>query len=372
MRINALFCWRHFVDVPNYAVMGLKDILGAGKVLPMDKLVEVVSNGIGRIFKSTFDRKDIDTKGYEIVKLAEARAKEMKIMAAAHKESSQLTGGIEYKGDAVSISSPKEQGVEVVHPVLPNSPLEERIQERLNYQEAKKQHNIESVTSFAAKELKDEPPVTNEPLDEDWTNRFFKIVEDVSNVEMQALWGKILAGEIKRPKSYSLRTLEIVRNLTKDDADTFMKYTNFAFRLNDINFLIKDVETDLIEQYKSDVYFDEIIKLMEIGLIQPVETVSLTFFPQPEPRKLVFISGNKVLVVYIQSNASGLVIPIFKFSDAGNALLALVTPQIPFDYLKAVAKSIIRGTVNVSVKHGDIISIVGDTIEFSEPLKDFD
>ena len=110
----------------------------------------------------------------KLKKLAEARAKEMKIIATAVKENFQLTGGIEYKEEKLNISSPKELPIETPQTILINPPLEDRTQERVNFQEAKKQLNIENVTAFAAEELKNEPPVTEEPLDEDWTTRFFQ------------------------------------------------------------------------------------------------------------------------------------------------------------------------------------------------------
>ena len=136
--------------------MKLNDILGLGKVLPIDKLIDIVSNSVGKISKSYFDKKDVDTKAYEIEKLAEARAKEMKIIATAVKENFQLTGGIEYKEDKLAISSPKELPTETKQTILINPPLEDRTQERLNFQEAKKQLNIENVTAFAAEEIEKE------------------------------------------------------------------------------------------------------------------------------------------------------------------------------------------------------------------------
>src|SRR5690242_20994338 len=57
---------------------------------------------VGKISKPYFDKKDIDTKAYEIEKLAEARAKEMKIIATAVKENFHLTGGIEYTEEKLS------------------------------------------------------------------------------------------------------------------------------------------------------------------------------------------------------------------------------------------------------------------------------
>jgi len=90
------------------------------------------------------------------------------------------------------------------------------------------QKNIESITQKAALNLEGEPTVSEEPVNQDWTTRFFDYAEDISNIEMQELWGKILAGEIKQPKSYSLRTLDIIRNLSEDEARVFMKFASLA------------------------------------------------------------------------------------------------------------------------------------------------
>ena len=88
--------------------MPLDDIFGFGKVLPIDKLIDILSKSVGRISKPYFDKKDVDTKAYEIEKLAEARAKEMKIIANAVNENFQITGGIDYKEEKIAICSPKE------------------------------------------------------------------------------------------------------------------------------------------------------------------------------------------------------------------------------------------------------------------------
>jgi hypothetical protein len=64
----------------------MNDLFGFGKVLPIDKLLDIISSVTGRVSKPYFDKKDIDTKAYEIKKLAEARAEEMKIISKAVKE----------------------------------------------------------------------------------------------------------------------------------------------------------------------------------------------------------------------------------------------------------------------------------------------
>ena len=348
--------------------MKLNDILGLGKVLPIDKLIDIVSNSVGKISKPYFDKKDVDTKAYEIEKLAEARAKEMKIIATAVKENFQLTGGIEYKEDKLVISSPKELPIETHQTILINPPLEERTQERLNFQEAKKQLNIENVTAFAADELKNEPPVTDEPLDEDWTSRFFKIAEEVSNEEMQALWGKILAGEIKQPKTYSLRTLELIRNLSKTEANTFMKVANFAIKSSNANFLFTtNNETLLSETF--NIQYGDIALLTEIGLLQPGTFVNYQIVQSPSETQRVFTSGNIVIIAKVKANTPTIQMPVNVFTNAGNELIKLIKPSPPFDYLTAVAKSI--KNENVEIKYAYILALEGNNIRHTQPLQEF-
>jgi uncharacterized repeat protein (TIGR03899 family) len=348
--------------------MKLNDILGLGKVLPIDKLIDIVSNSVGKISKPYFDKKDVDTKAYEIEKLAEARAKEMKIIATAVKENFQITGGIEYKDEKIAISSPKEPPIETPETILITPRLEERTQERLNFQETKKQLNIENVTAYAAEELKNEPPVTDEPLDEDWTTRFFKIAEEVSNEEMQALWGKILAGEIKQPKTYSLRTLELIRNLSKLEANTFMKVAKFAVKSENANFLFKTNDDKLLSNTYS-INYGDIALLIEIGLIQPGDFVSYQILQQSTDNQRVLTAGNVVIIAKVKANTPTIQMPVNVFTNAGNELLKLINPNPPFDYLTSIAKSI--KNENVEVKYGYFLAWEGNNIRHTQPLQEF-
>lgn len=98
----------------------------------------------------------------------------------------------------------------------------EAITQRIQFQEEKRQSNIWQVLTKAALELEGKEVADHEP-DHDWTARFFNDVQDVSSEEMQQLWGKILAGEVERPGSTSLRTLSILKNLDQPTANTFQR-----------------------------------------------------------------------------------------------------------------------------------------------------
>lgn len=142
---------------------------------PLEKLVEVISNGIGTFYRPRSIRKEADAKAYKIEIIEAAKTK-------------ALVEGKENKAETYI-----------------------RIKERLLFSQVEKQNNIDNVVEVAAEHLGKENKVSEEPVDRHWSKCFFNIVEDVSDEEMQTLWGRILAGEIKSPQSYSLRALELLK-----------------------------------------------------------------------------------------------------------------------------------------------------------------
>lgn len=345
--------------------MELNDILGIGKVLPIDKLIDIVANSVGKISKPYFDRKNVDTQAYLIKKLAEAKAEEMKIIANAIKDNFELTGGeIQYKDDKIALSSPKELSIETNGLIS----VQERVQDRINFQEVRKQINIENVTAYAAEELKNEKSITDELVDEDWTARFFRIIEEVSNEEMQVLWGRILAGEIKKPKTYSLRTLELIRNLSKIEAETFMKIANLAIETRGKNYLFKDKENKLLME-NHNIPYSDIALLVEIGLMQPGTFINYQILSKTSDSEIVFTAGNIVILATIKANTPTILMPVNVFSNAGNELIKLIKRDPPFDYLKYIASSIKSETVDV--KYAYITSLEKNKIIYEDPLLEF-
>jgi hypothetical protein len=88
--------------------------------------------------------------------------------------------------------------------------------------------NVDRIAAIATTELKSEPPTAvneNEPgvppISEDWLNAFENEAAQMSSEQMQRLFGKILAGEIRRPTSYSIKTLRLMSQLDNQAANLF-------------------------------------------------------------------------------------------------------------------------------------------------------
>ena len=227
----------------------IKDLAGLSE--PIKKLIEIVREGVGGLSRPLFTRLNADAKAYEFRTIAQAIA-----------DSQKLLGPVKYENGSISIEgSAKTDQLD-----LPMATLDKRVISRMAFQEAKKQTNIEHITQHATEELSNEQSICSEKPDSDWTTRFFRIAEDIPSEQMQMLWGKVLAGEVKRPGSYSLRTLDLLKNITKQEADLFVKVGQISFVGGGEVFVLNlDNGKYLLDHF--GLKFDDFLLLREIGLL---------------------------------------------------------------------------------------------------------
>lgn len=99
----------------------------------------------------------------------------------------------------------------------------------LDRENTRKLENRAGVAFETYEELKRLPPpscageptdaaVGAETINDDWMNAFLRYAEDASSEQLQQLWGRVLAGEVRRPGSFSRRTLRFMADLDKDVA----------------------------------------------------------------------------------------------------------------------------------------------------------
>lgn len=67
----------------------------------------------------------------------------------------------------------------------------------------------------------------------DWLMRFFDAVGNISDKDLQQLWAKVLAGEIAEPKTCSLRTLDMIRNMSSEEAEIFSHLCKYVMQSGD-------------------------------------------------------------------------------------------------------------------------------------------
>ena len=116
--------------------------------------------------------------------------------------------------------------------------------------------------------------------DFDWFLRFYEAAGNISDEQMQDIWARILSGEINCPGSFSLRTIDVLRNMSKNDAELFNKICSYVIDVESDAFL-PNYETYL---EKSGITYSEIMRLGEIGLINSNGFLSLKITVPPEGR----------------------------------------------------------------------------------------
>lgn len=216
------------------------EVLDVVKALvePSLKLMELVGNAVGTVYEPRHTRKMADAEAYKI-----------KVLSEAASDASSLP--VTYDKGDISMSTADTDDI------FRRAELRER------KQKIREQKNIEGVIGYAQQELLGAPMVPNTPVDEDWIARLFNIIKEINSDEMQHIWGKILAGEVTTPGSFSRRTLDVVRNLSQADAQAFQEIAPYVFR-GGRNLFIPASEK-LLSKY--GVPYSVIMTLDECGLL---------------------------------------------------------------------------------------------------------
>jgi hypothetical protein len=327
--------------------MDIKDIAGLSK--PLTRLIEVVANGIGAV-----------SRPYLIRRTSEAKAHEINVISSALKSATEATGGsVIYKdGDIEAWSKPEDATF-----VVTDINLEERFEKRIEYQERKRQNNVELITSIAASNLVTDTDVPEEMPDEDWVSRFFNSAQDVSSEQMQELWGRILAGEIRRPGSFSMKTLDFFRNTTKHDAELIQLLAPLTVKING-SYVIPIPDKKWQETNRS-IYPKHYITASELGVLYPTELQN-RFFYLPEQTQSAITAGDRLLLINKHEATSELQLPIWNYTKIGSEIFDLISSDPDIEHMIEIGKFFINRKARAQI--GRIIgtSRDGKNINYTE------
>ena len=235
--------------------------------LGIEKLVETISNVTGLTARGV--RKNADAESYAAIKKAETET-EVQLL--------------------------KLQG-------------EDKIAQYFLARNKQKVENVEEIVSKAKQQFAPDEQVSEEPVEKDWMTRFLNIAEEVSDEDMQNIWARVLAGEIKKPKSYSLRTLEVLRNLSKEEAALIMRVSSYQVGL------------DLLSTDDFGVNLTDQIALDDINIICGEELVRTS---TPNKGKISFVLNKQALInIYVPTEVK-IKLKGFKITKAGIEIMGLI------------------------------------------------
>lgn len=197
---------------------------------------------------------------------------------------------------------------------------------KMTYTEYYKANNFLMVAKKADNYYKEHPRIEEQGMyDFDWFVRFFEAVGNVSDETMQNLWAKILAGEIARPSTFSLKAIDVMRNLSKRDAELFIKVCSHSFMSSVTNIYLPN-EDEYIESV--GIQYTDIMKLSELGLIFNDATITLNINLSTQPLILVNTHDLIMLMTSTSGNSEKISIRQYPFTEVGKELSTLISESV--------------------------------------------
>lgn len=200
---------------------------------------------------------------------------------------------------------------------------------------ARSEINATKAVLFAEEQLANDgqvPPDRN--VDEDWLFAWREHAGKVSTEDLQRLWGSVLAGEVKAPGRYSIRTLEFLKTLSKTEAEMISKLATYV-----LDGRIARGQKEYLEA--KGLSFSILLQMQELGVVSGVEALGLTTnYKTVVDGKFLraLVSHGKALIVEHEDAAKTLEFEIYMLTAVGRQMLGLGSFAPDIEYLRLVGK----------------------------------
>lgn len=284
--------------------MGVPEVLSS-VIEPANKLIDAVTGAIGKAYEPKHMRKMADAKAYEL-----------RIIGEELRNNSDLPIVYDVSGNFSIDTSDYEA-------------LAKRAGKRIAFQEITKQENIETIVDSAYEAVSGIESCAEGDISREWMHRFIDAAGDISTEEMQKIWSKVLAGEVLDPTSFSLRTLECLRNLDVRDAKLFEVLCSVVisnrFVINDNEFLDS-----------RGITYDSILKLDEGGLINSSGIIS--FEEEISEEENLIMDFGQYIFMGSSEEGSKFSMQEFPLTTAGRELSKIVGGSIDLETIKEICR----------------------------------
>lgn len=235
---------------------------------------------------------------------------------------------------------------------------------KMTYTEYYKANNFLEVAKKADSyyQAHSEKIEVKEPYDFDWFVRFYEAVGNISDETMQNLWAKILAGEVAQPSSFSLKTIDVIKNMSKKDAELFTKVCSHSFMTSATNYFLPN-EGEFMEAV--GVQYSDIMKLNELGLIFNDGNISVAMTIGKEPCILVYNTHLIMLIGSASGNEEKENIRQYPFTDSGKEIATLINETASCEDFLKYGEILVRNKPYEISAH-KVIKIEGDSVEYDK------
>lgn len=211
---------------------------------------------------------------------------------------------------------------------------------------ARSEINATKAILFAEEQLAGDaqvPPDRN--VDEDWLFAWREHAGKVSTEDLQRLWGSVLAGEVKAPGRYSIRTLEFLKTLSRAEAEMISKLASYV-----IDGRLARGQKEYLES--KGLTFSILLQMQELGVVSGVEALGLTTnYKTVVEGKFIraLVSHSKALIVEHADASKTLEFEIYMLTAVGRQVLGLGSFEPDIDYLRLIGKDFVNKGFSVKL-----------------------
>lgn len=315
----------------------------------------LAEKGIGSLLRPWQIRREgkatLEVRKQEILALAQAETDAAAIRAGQRK----LGPG----GDLLTLSSDDSSRSSVSgaggEEEKPKRLLLQTVSDSVVADALRKEVNVARAIHFAEDELRagaqttgQQPPTPTSSPDSDWLYRWRDAASEVSAQELQHLWGQVLAGEVKSPGQFSLRTLEFLRNITKQDAEAIELLSRYVFGT-----FMYSGDAKLLEA--EGLNFAFLLSLQELGVISGVGGLGLNVnlgSLRSDVFQHGFVIGNRIILVSDPDPQKKIELPVYAVSRLGQEVCRLGSKQPSGLYMRSFGAAIANKGFDVSMAAG--------------------
>ncbi len=219
--------------------------------------------------------------------------------------------------------------------------IEKEIIDNFLRNEGRKQDNCFAVASHAVEELlgaqrmnpeadsadQDVDDTCPSNVDQDWMNLFSDYAARASSDRLREQWGRILAGEIRKPNSFSFTTLRVIAEMDSDLARAFQD----VYRLSVGGYGLRPpvFEGETLERFAH---------LEAAGLTQTDIALSMDLSARPDG--LAYLIGDQFLLrITLMPNTEKISFPIYRITRVGKEIGSIL-PRDEREGLRQIGSSL--------------------------------
>ncbi len=165
-----------------------------------------------------------------------------------------------------------------------NKEMTDRAMRFLGHRVLREQRSRETIAAGAIEDLKADPPKedASSAIEEDWLHIFARHAETKTNADVQAYFSRVLAGEIRKPGSFSPETIEVLARITPEVGRLFQAVCGITADLPSGGaWILWEPAGDPGANQMSSLglSYDQISRLQDAGLIRQQMTDGAEFSP---------------------------------------------------------------------------------------------